>query len=151
MNRTLSAAVAAWAILASQGVAQESKDKPTPSPEPIRSTILVTTNVMTQPNSPSIKAHVYSIRYAKASYIKDILAEIASAADGDDLVRGKVKIVADDRTNKLIILTDPNNMRFIEKMVCELDVRVEETTGVQQTTGGDSSTPAARASRPPQK
>ncbi len=38
------------------------------------------------------------------------------------LIRGNVKIVADDRTSVLIILTRPENMPFFEKIVAALDI-----------------------------
>lgn len=38
------------------------------------------------------------------------------------IIRGEVKIVADDRTNILIIITRPENMKFFEKIVNVLDV-----------------------------
>ncbi len=38
------------------------------------------------------------------------------------IIRGKVKIVADDRTNILIIITRPENMKYFEKIVQVLDV-----------------------------
>ncbi len=41
------------------------------------------------------------------------------------IIRGKVQITADDRTNQLIIITTPENMKFLEKIIKVLDV---ETT-----------------------
>lgn len=57
----------------------------------------------------------------------------ASSSSLDDLValaergiiRGKVKIVSDERTNILIIITRPENMKFFDKIIRVLDV---ETT-----------------------
>jgi general secretion pathway protein D len=45
---------------------------------------------------------------------------VAQAERG--IIRGKVKIVADDRTNILIIITRPENMKYFEKIVQVLDV-----------------------------
>ena len=45
---------------------------------------------------------------------------IAQAERG--IIRGKVKIVADDRTNILIIITRPENMKYFERIVQVLDV-----------------------------
>jgi len=58
---------------------------------------------------------------------------VAAPAALDDLValaergviRGKVKIVSDERTNLLIIITRPENMKFFDKIIRVLDV---ETT-----------------------
>ncbi|MBT3192829.1 MAG: type II secretion system secretin GspD [Verrucomicrobia bacterium] len=46
--------------------------------------------------------------------------EIADAERG--IIRGVVKIVADERTNKLIIITRPENMTFLKMIVDVLDV-----------------------------
>ncbi len=49
--------------------------------------------------------------------------EPALVADAErGIIRGTVKIVADERTNKLIIITRPENMAFFEKIVAVLDV-----------------------------
>ncbi len=45
----------------------------------------------------------------------------AEAARG--IIRGTVKIIADDRTNKLIIITRPENMTFFKKVVEWLDIK----------------------------
>lgn len=42
-----------------------------------------------------------------------------------DLIRGPVKLVADDRANILIIVTRPENMAFFNKIVEAIDVGVE--------------------------
>lgn len=38
------------------------------------------------------------------------------------IIRGKVQIVADERTNQLIIITRPSNMAFFERIIAVLDV-----------------------------
>lgn len=45
---------------------------------------------------------------------------VADAERG--VIRGKVQIVADDRTNLLIIITRPENMAFFDKIISVLDV-----------------------------
>jgi len=52
------------------------------------------------------------------------VAELVEMAERG-IIRGKVKIIADERTNVLIILTRPENMRFFEKIVKVLDVETE--------------------------
>ncbi len=47
------------------------------------------------------------------------------------LIRGNVKIVADDRTSVLIILTRPENMPFFEKIVNALDIPTQPDFVVQ--------------------
>lgn len=46
------------------------------------------------------------------------------------IIRGKVQIVADERTNILIFLTRPENMKFFDKIIDVLDVEVETTPDV---------------------
>lgn len=50
-----------------------------------------------------------------------VTEEIVAQAERG-IIRGKVKIVADDRTNILIIITRPENMKYFEKIVQVLDV-----------------------------
>lgn len=46
------------------------------------------------------------------------------------VIRGKVQIVADDRTNLLIFITRPENMKFFDKIIDVLDVEVQTTPDV---------------------
>jgi len=41
------------------------------------------------------------------------------------LIQGKVKIISDDRTNMLIIIARPTNFPFFERLIKELDRKVE--------------------------
>lgn len=52
------------------------------------------------------------------------MAELLEEAERG-IIRGKVKMVADDRTNILIIITRPENMKFFDKIVKVLDVETE--------------------------
>ncbi|MDP6490263.1 MAG: type II secretion system secretin GspD [Kiritimatiellia bacterium] len=56
-----------------------------------------------------------------ASPAARVTEEIVAQAERG-IIRGKVKIVADDRTNILIIITRPENMKYFEKIVQVLDV-----------------------------
>jgi general secretion pathway protein D len=47
------------------------------------------------------------------------------AAESDSLLEGKVIITPDERTNKIIILSRASNFEFFEKLIAELDTRVE--------------------------
>lgn len=47
------------------------------------------------------------------------------------IIRGKVKIVADDRVNILIIITRPENMAFFDKIVKVLDVATDPDVTVK--------------------
>ena len=54
------------------------------------------------------------------SNIENIANIIEQAERG--IIRGKVQIIADERTNILIIITRPENMRFFEKIIKVLDI-----------------------------
>ncbi len=47
------------------------------------------------------------------------------------MIRGNVKIIADDRTGSLIIITRPENMRFFEQVVAALDVPTAPDVAVE--------------------
>ena len=53
---------------------------------------------------------------------------IADAERG--VIRGKVQIVADERTNMLIFITRPENMTFFDRIIDVLDVEVQTTPDV---------------------
>ncbi|NLF21881.1 MAG: hypothetical protein GX590_01855, partial [Lentisphaerae bacterium] len=53
---------------------------------------------------------------------------VADAERG--VIRGKVQIIADERTNLLIIITRPENMVFFDKIISVLDVPVETVPDV---------------------
>ena len=55
---------------------------------------------------------------------EEIITEMIEAAERG-IIRGKVKIIEDARTNILIIITRPENMKFFEKIVKILDVETE--------------------------
>ena len=63
------------------------------------------------------------IKYAKATDIKTHLEKI---------VTGKVLIVADERTNKLIIITQKENMDFFDKVIKSLDVETTPKKSVER-------------------
>lgn len=47
------------------------------------------------------------------------------------VIRGEVKIVADKRTNQLIFITRPENMKFFEKIIAVLDVETSPDVVVE--------------------
>lgn len=53
------------------------------------------------------------------------VVDLLQPASERGIIRGKVKMVADDRTNGLIIITRPEHFRFIEKIIKALDCSVE--------------------------
>ncbi len=52
-------------------------------------------------------------------------AEGESAAAPNEIIQGKVKVIADDRTNILLVISDPSNFDFFDKIVKVLDRQVE--------------------------
>ena len=50
---------------------------------------------------------------------------IGTAGTEDTIIEGKVIITADERTNKIFILSRPSNFDFFNNMIAELDTRVE--------------------------
>ena len=51
----------------------------------------------------------------------ETLSAMISDADRG-MIRGKVQVIADERSNKLIIVTRPENMRFFDKIIEVLDI-----------------------------
>ena len=49
----------------------------------------------------------------------------AAGAGEESVVEGKVIMTADDRTNKIFILTRPSNFGFFDRLIAELDAKVE--------------------------
>lgn len=56
----------------------------------------------------------------------------ASISDADrGMIRGKVLIKADERSNKLIVITSPANMKFFDKVIKTLDVETTPEVEIQ--------------------
>ncbi|MBA4387558.1 MAG: hypothetical protein C0404_06225 [Verrucomicrobia bacterium] len=88
-------------------------------PNPSGAPGMMTTPVATPPGLPIIRPPL-----PPSTTVVGSLADIAEAADRG-IIRGKVKIVADDRTNKLIIITRKENVAFFNQMLTVLDVRMD--------------------------
>ncbi len=58
-------------------------------------------------------------------------AASAEAEAGRGLIRGKVKIIADDRTGILFVVSRPENFAFFDKIVAVLDRPIEADIGVR--------------------
>ncbi len=52
-------------------------------------------------------------------------AAAAAAAGEESAIEGKAIITADDRTNKIFIMTRPSNFAFFDQIILELDAKVE--------------------------
>lgn len=66
---------------------------------------------------------------APAATTSSILSNISDADRG--LIRGKVVILSDERSNKLVIITSPANHRFFKTLIDELDVATTPETEVK--------------------
>ena len=59
---------------------------------------------------------------------KPIESVVTSMSDADrGMIRGKVLILADERSNKLVIITSKSNYDFFEKIIKQLDVETSRT------------------------
>ena len=57
---------------------------------------------------------------------------VMSVSDADrGMIRGKVLIIADERSNKLVIITQKSNMDFFDKVIEQLDVETTPDTVVK--------------------
>jgi general secretion pathway protein D len=55
----------------------------------------------------------------------------SSESAGANVIRGEVRMVADDRTGLIIIITRPENMKFFDNIIKALDVATEPDFSVQ--------------------
>ena len=63
---------------------------------------------------------------------KPIESVVTSMSDADrGMIRGKVLILADERSNKLVIITSKSNYDFFEKIIKQLDVETTPDTVVK--------------------
>lgn len=76
------------------------------------------------PNPPSVPGIIRAPRPQVDQSETQSVAEIIEQAE-KGIIRGDVKIVDDDRTNILIIITRPENMPFFEKIIQVLDVETQ--------------------------
>ena len=61
----------------------------------------------------------------------DTAAALEAAMAERGIIQGKVKVLADDRTNILIIISKPSNFIFIDQIIAALDVPVDPEVDVQ--------------------
>ena len=63
---------------------------------------------------------------------KPVEATVTAMSDADrGMIRGKVLILADERSNKLVIITSKSNYDFFEKVIKQLDVETTPDTVVK--------------------
>ena len=79
--------------------------------------------VDTTPIPPSIPGVIRARSVVPTGSTKPAGTESTESESGDDrMIRGNVKVIADDRTGSLIIITRQENMKFFEQVVAALDV-----------------------------
>jgi len=105
-----------------QQAKEEIKSNTSGGPGTSRSTITPTTSSLLssrplppgliRPKTPSTPAPVIN---------NETLSAMVNDADRG-MIRGKVQVIADERSNKLIVVTRPENMSFFDKIIEVLDV-----------------------------
>ncbi len=63
--------------------------------------------------------HARTVRHCKASEVKKALDELTASGGA---VKGTFSVTANDRLNKLIIVTDKTNLTFVDAVIRNLDV-----------------------------
>ena len=105
---------------------------------------------MDQPLPSPLELRIYALNYALAtdliSQINTLFPEVKTTTarrkarraplpitieKKESLITGTIKIVADERTNSLIIVTAPDNYDFLEKIIKGLDVKVAPETEIR--------------------
>ena len=77
-------------------------------------------NLLGRPNQPNTPQNV------------NVESKTTSVSDADrGMIRGKVLIMADERSNKLVVVTAKTNMDFFDKVIQELDVETTPDTVVK--------------------
>ena len=72
------------------------------------------------------------VNQPQAQASKNVESLVTSVSDADrGMIRGKVLIMADERSNKLIVVTAKTNMDFFDKVIKELDVETTPDTVVK--------------------
>jgi general secretion pathway protein D len=114
--------------------------------------------------TPAIPTIPGVIRARPATPAGTTAAPAEAEAEDGRMIRGNVKIIADDRTGSLIIITRQENMRFFEQVVSALDVPTapdvavevirleyadaEEVASMLNALIGAASTPSTKSSTP---
>ena len=79
-------------------------------------------NLLRRPNEPQNQPQT----------AKNVESLVTSVSDADrGMIRGKVLIMSDERSNKLIVVTAKTNMDFFDKVIKELDVETTPDTVVK--------------------
>jgi type II secretion system protein D len=94
-------------------------------------------NATAQQNASTMAAKPFANKLAQAKAQQPAQPEnnaslVTNVSDADrGMIRGKVLILADERSNKLIIVTQEANMEFFRKVIAQLDVETTPDTVVK--------------------
>lgn len=84
------------------------------------------------PNQPRTLLHRPNQPNNQPAQNANVESKVTSVSDADrGMIRGKVLIMADERSNKLIVVTAKTNMDFFDKVIQELDVETTPDTLVK--------------------
>ncbi len=84
-------------------------------------------NQLDQPNVAALEPKFYPLVYAKASDLANKMRNILQGPAQQQLGSGTT-FNADDRTNQIIVISDPRLHTFFDKLIAKLDVRSDPNT-----------------------
>lgn len=84
-------------------------------------------NELDQPNVASLQPKFYQISYARASDLANNLRTVLQGPASQQL-GSSTTFNADDRTNQIIVISDPRLHPFFDKLIAQLDVRSDPNT-----------------------
>ena len=93
-------------------------------------------NNVAQPTRPSVSpllgGRLLNRNQPQPPQPTSVESVVTSVSDADrGMIRGKVLIIADERSNKLVIITQKSNMDFFDKVIEQLDVATTPDTVVK--------------------
>ena len=103
------------------------------SPGMTRTSGSISSSLLTRPLPPGLTrlgSHSQVQQSAAASTPNETLEALVSDADRG-MIRGKVQIIADERTNQLIIITRADNMAFFDRIITVLDIETAPDVKVE--------------------
>ena len=109
---------------------EEIKPNPSGAPGFSRTTGTAATSPTGRPLPPGLARLSAQQPQQPTSTPNEILETLVSDADRG-MIRGKVQIIADERSNQLIIITRKENMNFFERIISVLDVETAPDVKVE--------------------
>lgn len=80
-----------------------------------------------RPATPRIETHFYPVRYARAGELVNQIQGFAGTA-GFPEMSGRTSLVADERSNQIILIADRRQVPYYENLIKKLDVQAELIT-----------------------